>query len=379
MKFKRVYIVEPVGGHGGMDLYDYGQCAGLAHHGYAVSLCTCDQTLEKDLHLVRTRSFFGKVWSGNKLERLVRFYHGYLKSFKAAQKDHATVVHFHFFQIGWLNWGVLQLARFYRFKKVVTLHDVDPFVHATSPAMHRRTVKRADAVVVHNDFSRKELVEKGVPAEKIRVIPHGNYCDFIEALPARKKDGTLQLLFFGQIKTVKGLDVLLEGFAKALKHGAKIHLTIAGRPWHADWQDFETLIEKHALQPYLTLRLDYIPNDEVSALFAASDLVVLPYRRIYQSGVLLLAMSYGRPCLCSDLEPFTAVIEEGKNGLLFPDGSAEGLAQQLLALSENMEVLDALRTGALHTVRQAYDWKVIGGQLIELYEYLSAKDPANHD
>lgn len=378
MKFKRVYIVEPVGGHGGMDLYDYGQSLGLAEQGYAVCLCTCAETVEMEFHLVRTNPTFGKVWQGGNLQKMYRFFKGYRKAFSAAKRDKASVLHLHFFQIGWLNWVVLQLARSYTIKKVVTLHDVDPLVHSAGAHHFRKLARRVDAIVVHNTFSRKELLGKGIPEQKIHVIPHGNYCEFIPELPPHPASDTLEILFFGQIKTVKGLDVLLEGLARAIQDGAKIRLTIAGRPWHADWSKFEKLIQLHNLSPHIQLRLEYIPNEEVAALFEAADLVVLPYRRIYQSGVLLLAMSYGRPCLCSDLEPFKEVIRDGENGRLFKDGSAEDLAQKLCALAGDRRSIEQLRMRTLETIREEYDWKIIGKQLADLYEALNAGEGDNN-
>lgn len=370
MNFKRVYIIEPVGGHGGMDLYDYGQSFGLTENGFSVTLCTCDETIEKDLHLVRTVYSFGKIWQSNKIGKAFRFFQGYRKAYKAAKRDQAAIVHFHFFQIGWLNWAVLQMARFYPFKKVITIHDVDPFVNTAGKHLHQKIVRLADAVVVHNHFSRKELIQKGIEESKIHVIPHGNYCQFIERLPARTPTETLEILFFGQIKTVKGLDILLEALALVIQQGASVRLTIAGRPWRADWKKFEDLIRERDLSDHLELRLEYIPNEAVSDLFLHSDLVILPYRRIYQSGVLLLTMSYGRPCLTSDLEPFKEVIREGENGMLFKDGDSEDLANQLLHAARNKEALEKIRLGAIETISVDCDWKLIGKQLGALYEQL---------
>ena len=373
MNLKRIYIVEPVGGHGGMDLYDYGQALGLADQGYAVCLCTCDETDEKDLHHVLTLRTFGKIWTSGKLLKIYRFFRGYRKAFESAAKEQAKVVHLHFFQIGWLNLAVLRMAKTYNFKKVVTLHDVDPLVNTSGDHLHRKIASLADALVVHNEFSFKELLQKEVPKEKIHVIPHGSYNEFIPTLPPLKDSGTLQLLFFGQIKEVKGLDILLEALALARKKGANVRLTIAGRPWHSDWQKYEKIILEQGLDENVQLHLGYIPNEKMETFFNNAHMVVLPYRRIYQSGVLLLAMSYGKPCICSNLEPFKEIVQDGENGLLFQDGSAVDLAEKIFRLTENQEKITSLRLGAIDTIQDTYDWKKIGKQLCDLYESLEIK------
>ena len=101
-----------------------------------------------------------------------------------------------------------------------------------------------------------------------------------------------------------------------------------------------------------------------SALKSA-DLVVLPYKRIYQSGVLLLSMSYGRPVLVSNLEAFTEIIEDDVNGFVFKQNSAEDLARKLEYICGNRKQLDLVQSNANQLLVDKFDWIQIGAQSVE--------------
>ena len=91
-------------------------------------------------------------------------------------------------------------------------------------------------------------------------------------------------------------------------------------------------------------------------LFWAADLVVLPYKRIYQSGVLLTALSYGKAVIASDLPPFTEILEDGSNGLLFEANNAESLAAVLTKALGNEKKLELLEERAFSWVTNSATW-----------------------
>ena len=74
------------------------------------------------------------------------------------------------------------------------------------------------------------------------------------------------------------------------------------------------------------LRAEHIPEDETELYFKAADVLVLPYRYIYQSGVLFLSYSFGLPILASDLDALKDQIIEGETGFVFRSGDPVDLA-----------------------------------------------------
>ncbi len=67
----------------------------------------------------------------------------------------------------------------------------------------------------------------------------------------------------------------------------------------------------------ITIRADYVPDEETELYFKAADVFVLPYRHIYQSGVLFLGYSFGLPVIAADVGALKDEIVEGKTGFVF--------------------------------------------------------------
>jgi glycosyltransferase involved in cell wall biosynthesis len=260
---------------------------------------------------------------------------------------------------------------------VITAHDVEPFVVSLStPTISRWAYQLAHCVIAHNQISRNELVERlGVEDAKIEVVPHGNYLHVLCPLPsqniARKRLGVSSqakvLLFFGQIKEVKGLDILLRAMPKMLAANPDVFLLIAGKPWKTDFDAYASMIRELAIEEHCLTHIRFIPDDEVPFFYAACDLVVLPYRRIYQSGVLLMAMSYGKAVLVSDIPGMKEVIEHGGNGFLFRSGEHGHLADVAIDILTDGELRHHAGQRALALMRAQYDWYAVGQRTAESY------------
>ncbi len=79
-------------------------------------------------------------------------------------------------------------------------------------------------------------------------------------------------------------------------------------------------------------RADFIPDDETEVYFKAADVLVLPYRHIYQSGVLFLGYSFGLPVLAADVGALKEDIVEGKTGFVFRPEDPADLAETIARL-----------------------------------------------
>jgi glycosyltransferase involved in cell wall biosynthesis len=115
------------------------------------------------------------------------------------------------------------------------------------------------------------------------------------------------------------------------------------------------------------LHIGYVPDDVASAYFAAADIVVLPYRHIYQSGVLLMAMSYARPVVVSDLPGMTEIVTDGENGYVFNSGSKDDLARALTHALIDEGGRSRIAAAALQYIREKHDWNHIGRTTAALY------------
>ena len=183
-------------------------------------------------------------------------------------------------------------------KVVWTAHNLGGHERGQSPLadLFRKLFQNmVDGVIFLSRSSRREFqAQNGGSRVSAAVIPHGHYKDVL-ARPARPKrdEGPRTLLYFGQIRPYKNVEGLLRAFAQADVPGWR--LVVAGRPLNAAMQERVSALARG--NPDIQLHLDFLPEDELERLVAGADLVVLPYKRILNSGSVLYALSLGKPVL----------------------------------------------------------------------------------
>ena len=206
--------------------------------------------------------------------------------------------------------ALLALARLRGSRILWTIHDL-----GSNDALHPRLeawfwrafIPRVDAIICLSKRSRTMAFERfpGLLGRPLHIVPHGHYRDAyphtMTRAAARQQlalppEATV-LLHFGLLRPYKAVPHLIDTF-RALPARAAI-LLVAGRPFDATVER-EIRSAAHAAAD-VRLDLRWIPPDEVQRYFVASDLVVLPYRRILNSGGLMLALTFARPVLVPDL------------------------------------------------------------------------------
>ena len=116
-------------------------------------------------------------------------------------------------------------------------------------------------------------------------------------------------------------------------------------------------------------RLQFIPVDEVETYFSAADCLVLPYKRIYQSGVIFLAYRFGLPIIATDVGSFREDIIDGVTGFICKPDDAEDMAEKLRMFfnSDLFRQREQTRTHIIELAEQKYSWSNIGRQTYEVY------------
>ena len=372
----KVGLIDPVGGHGGMDYYDFGLGYGLSKNGIDVYFHTCNKTkVLLDSSFTTIHYSFGDVWKKKGLKRLYLFVLGYLKAFIGLKKNKIKIIHLQFFHLKLHNILVLIIAKIFSFKLVVTMHDIKSlFGKKQNKFVSSFAFKMMSKIIVHNNFSKKELFDLHPSLrKKTSVVAHGNYKLF---LPKKKKNlrtknlqnkPKINILFFGQIRKVKGLDILLDALELVKKSGlTSFCLTIAGKPTDMSENLIRKMIIDRQLEDFCFLQLSYIENNEVSKYYNACDVIVLPYRMIYQSGVLLMAMSYEKAIICSDLEPFKDILTHKINALIFKRNDKSDLAANITNLIKNPQLKNKIESG-LKEIITKFNWSLLGSSYKKLY------------
>jgi len=374
----RVAIIEPVGGHGGMDYYDFSLAGGLASAGVIVSLYTCRQTRPPATPVsFRLYRPFVLIYGGApRVLRAAMFLIGLLSSLIHARLRNIRIVHLHLFDTSILQLACLVCAKAMGMRTVVTAHDVESLAGGQAGRLARRIYDLADRVIAHNQVSSQALVDMiGISVDKIFIIPHGHYVHDVTVVDkrvAREQLGLTQqgpvILFFGQIKHVKGLDVLLRALPAVVAKHPDVILMIAGKVWKTDLGEYVALINQFGLEQHVKLDIRYIPNEDVASYYGAADVVVLPYRKIYQSGVLLMAMSYRKPVVVSDIPGMLEIIKDVVNGFVFRSENHRHLEKILNQMLDQPEERDRVAALGYETVIKQHGWDRVGRLTREAYQ-----------
>jgi glycosyltransferase involved in cell wall biosynthesis len=228
----------------------------------------------------------------------------------------------------------LLAVRLLGLRLVWTAHNALPHapVFADDVRARRRLVAACDLVIAHAATTLTELAALGAVPRRSAVIPHGPFAPASPATPLHPPgQGTSlrRLLFFGKVEAYKGIDDLVAAFA-ALPADVEAGLTIAGEC--RDPAVRSALRDAAAAAAgRIALRLDWIPDGEVSRLLAEADAVVLPYRRVSTSGSAVLALCHGRPLIVPDLAAFADLPDAA---IVRYDRTAAGLTAALHRLAQ---------------------------------------------
>ena len=94
--------------------------------------------------------------------------------------------------------------------------------------------------------------------------------------------------------------------------------------------------------------------------------MILPYDTIFQSGVLLMSMSYGIAVIASDIKPFTEIIEPTQNGLLFERGNSTDLAQKINLMMSNKSIRERCSKQSVECMKQLFSWDDIARDYVDI-------------
>jgi D-inositol-3-phosphate glycosyltransferase len=378
---------------GGFDRpYAFGLTTALASRGVSLDVIGSDEIERPEMHAtprLRFLNLHGRQLAGlspvAKLWRVLVYY--------ARLIGYATVARPRVFHILWNNKFPLfdrtVLMLYYKMlgKKIAfTAHNVNAGLRDSNDSLFNRLSLRsqyhlADHIFVHTNDMKRELAESfRVPERAITVIPFGinNSVPDTAITPAQARQrlgiapGERAILFFGNIGPYKGLDLLLAAFQRLAAENPAYRLIIAGLPrggWESYWTGVRQAIDADASHARVTLRIDYIPDDETELYFKAADVLVLPYRHVFQSGVLFLSYSFGLPVIATDIASLREDVVEGQTGFLCKPEDPVDMARVIDRYFESdlFRELGDRRTRIRDHVRETHSWDVVAGITANVY------------
>ena len=266
----------------------------------------------------------------------------------------------------------LLLMKKYNYKIVWTVHNILP--HESTLFSHYYIsnfflARCADALIVHSEDTKKQIKKYYGRTKEVFVIPVTNYQDnkskYDYKYPKKKAREELGLsqdkfiyLYFGYIRKYKGVDIAVKAFQAAQPKNSLF--VLAGGYWtDEDKGIIEALIKND------TAIISYpqeLPAEKLYQYLIASDVVVLPYRRVTSSGAMVLALTFGKPIIGMKKGVLTDWVSE-KNGI--PVMTEEELEKAFKHIQK--KDLDAMSRNS-YAFSQKWSWPKIAKSYREVYE-----------
>jgi len=270
-----------------------------------------------------------------------------------------------------------------------TAHNVNAAQRDASDSwLNRMTLgiqyRLSDHVFVHTDKMKAQLVgDFRVPENSVTVIPLGiNNSVPNTALTAQEakrhfgiKPEDRVILFFGNIGPYKGLEYLVRAFERVASENPTYRLIIAGKPKvgsESYFADVQSDISQSSSRDRVIQRIEFVPDTDTELYFKAADVVALPYTEVFQSGVLVLAYSFGLPVIATDVGSLRHEIVEGETGFVCKPRDSDDLANAIKAYFESglFRALEQKRKTIRDYATHQYSWDAVTRQTLSVYERL---------
>jgi len=248
-------------------------------------------------------------------------------------------------------------------------------------ALETYALKRADAVTTICEGLRKDIVARGIPADKVTVIPNAVDIDKFSlggSADLQLKDklglsGSRLIGFIGSFYAYEGLDVLLRAVPKLAARMPDLRvLLVGGGPQDAQLRQLakDLNIEDKVV---FTGR---VPHDQVNKYYDMLDVLVYPRLSMRLTDLVtplkpLEAMAQGRILAASDVGGHLELIADGKTGVLFRADDPDSLAEKVGALLESQQKWPALRQAGREYVETERNWPVSVARYKKIYGRLT--------
>ena len=263
-------------------------------------------------------------------------------------------------------------------KVILTIHNIYPHgVKSMSDSgkqkykkRFRDTCRNIDNIIVHTESSKMEVIKEFdfVP-DIISIVHHGV---FIPKIRISKKEflqkNKYVILQFGLQTYYKGTDILVDAVnLLPAEYSEKIETRIVGGVGESYLQELKGK-DSNSLIHWKSY---FLSNDELYEEINNSDVLVLPYREISQSGVLLLSIYFEKNIICSDLPSFVETIHGDQDNSLdhdffFKNNDPSSLCELLMRYIDSNINNEKIQYRIKH-LKNLYSWENAAKATISIY------------
>jgi PEP-CTERM/exosortase A-associated glycosyltransferase len=251
-----------------------------------------------------------------------------------------------------------------------------------SRALESYVLRKVDAITTICDGLRKDIEARGIPPDKITVVPNAvDTTEFQAPQPGNGMlaqqlglNGYLVLGFIGSFYRYEGLELLIRAMPGLLTAVPSLQLLlVGGGPQESE---LRALAQQLGLQNKVRFA-GRIPHGQVKDYYQLVDLLVYPRLPMRLTELVtplkpLEAMAQGRLVVASDVGGHRELIEDGQTGVLFKAGDMNSLCERILHLIRHVETWPALRQQARRYVERERNWPASVTRYADVYQRLAA-------
>jgi glycosyltransferase involved in cell wall biosynthesis len=304
------------------------------------------------------------------------------EAYKAIKRENPSIIHVQFTTAIYPKAAFIALISLLKTQQkpiVLTQHEVIPERRRVKlrTAYEKLVYDEVDAVIAHSEHVKNYLLNLGVPTEKVTVIPHGVYITpTIDQGKARErlgfdKNGRL-ILIFGYLSPHKGVEYAIRAMERIRKKFDKVKLFVVG--------DVHPLSRDEAYVRKLRKIADtwgvvddviftgFVADELVPYYLRAADVLLLPYTRATESGVLHLAIGAELPVVASNVRGLE-VVSKREIGISVPPCNGESIARAVETLLEGGWFYQKCKRGCRLLMRER-SWGEVAKAHVHLYKGL---------
>lgn len=235
-----------------------------------------------------------------------------------------------------------------------------------SRALESYVLRRVDAITTICDGLRQDIEARGIPAQKITVIPNAVDTTAFQSPPLGNGllahqlglTGYLVLGFVGSFYHYEGLELLIRAMPTMLQAVPSLQLLLVGGGPREN--ALKALVTELGLERKVRFA-GRVPHQQVQEYYRLMDVLVYPRLPMRLTELVtplkpLEAMAQGRLVVASDVGGHRELIEDGKTGILFKAGDSASLSDKLVHLIRHVETWPALRQQARRYVERERNW-----------------------
>ena len=248
--------------------------------------------------------------------------------------------------------------------------------------LETQAATEADAVVAITHALKDELVRRGVPGDRITVIP--NHVD-VERFTPQPRDRALEQLlglegqrvigFIGSITQYEGLDDFLHAACIVIDRGVDLRLLIVGDG--SGLSRLKYLVSELELENEVILT-GRVPFGEVQRYYSLIDVAAFPRKPQPVTEMVsplkhLEAMAMEKTVLVSSVAALAEAVVDGETGVVFEKGNIDDLADQLERLVRDPALTERLGQNARRWVAANRSWAQGGEEFAKIYRRLQGR------